>query len=84
MGITKARKAKNIYHTYLISGLTLCLFFQAMINMGVASGFFPTKGIPLPFFSYGGSSVVVTLAMMGILMNIAGQENKKENSLGIK
>ena len=75
-GITKARKAKNIYHTYLISGLTLCLFFQAMINMCVATGMAPTKGLPLPFFSYGGSSVIVTLAMIGILMNLFAVEDK--------
>lgn len=75
VGITKARKAKNIYHTYLISGLTLCLFFQAMINMCVATGIAPTKGLPLPFFSYGGSSVIVTLAMVGILMNLFAVED---------
>ncbi len=83
-GLTIARKSENKFNSYLASGITLCLFFQAIINMGVASGAFPTKGIPLPFFSYGGSSVIITLAMMGILMNIAGQENKKEISSGIK
>ena len=75
VGITRARRAKNIYHTYLISGITLCLFFQAMINMFVATGMAPTKGLPLPFFSYGGSSVIVTLAMIGILMNLFAMED---------
>ncbi|MBO7605500.1 MAG: cell division protein FtsW [Elusimicrobiaceae bacterium] len=75
VGITRARRAKNIYHTYLISGLTLCMFFQAMINMCVATGMAPTKGLPLPFFSYGGSSVIVTLAMIGILMNLFAVED---------
>ena len=75
VGITRARRAKNIYHTYLISGLTLCIFFQAMINMCVATGMAPTKGLPLPFFSYGGSSVIVTLAMIGILMNLFAVED---------
>ncbi len=75
VGITRARCAKNIYHTYLISGLTLCMFFQAMINMFVATGMAPTKGLPLPFFSYGGSSVIVTLAMIGILMNLFAVED---------
>ncbi len=75
VGITRARKAKNIYHCYLIAGLTLCLFFQAMINMSVATGLAPTKGLPLPFFSYGGSSVIVTLAMIGILMNLFSVED---------
>ena len=59
----------------MISGLTFCLFFQAMINMSVATGIAPTKGLPLPFFSYGGSSVIVTLAMIGILMNLFAVED---------
>ena len=75
VGITRARRTKNIYHTYIISGITLCLFFQAMINMFVATGMAPTKGLPLPFFSYGGSSVIVTLAMIGILMNLFAVED---------
>lgn len=77
-GLTIARSTENKFHSYLAAGLTLCLCLQAFINMGVAVGIFPTKGLPLPFFSYGGSSVIITLAMMGILMNIAGQENKKD------
>lgn len=77
-GLTIARTTENKFNSYLASGITLCLCFQAFINMGVAGGLFPTKGLPLPFFSYGGSSVIITLAMMGILMNIAGQSNKKD------
>ena len=77
-GLTIARTTENKFHSYLASGITLCLCLQAFINMCVAGGIFPTKGLPLPFFSYGGSSVIITLAMMGILMNIARQENKKE------
>lgn len=77
-GLTIARTTENKFHAYLASGITLCLCLQAFINMGVAVGVFPTKGLPLPFFSYGGSSVIITLAMMGILMNIARQEQKKE------
>ena len=75
VGIRRARRAKSIFNSYLIAGLTLCLFFQAMINMSVATGIAPTKGLPLPFFSYGGSSVIVTLAMIGILMNLFAVED---------
>lgn len=75
VGIRRARLAKNVFNSYLISGLTVCLFFQAMINMCVATGIAPTKGLPLPFFSYGGSSVIVTLVMMGILMNLFAVED---------
>ncbi|MBQ4494046.1 MAG: putative lipid II flippase FtsW [Elusimicrobiaceae bacterium] len=77
-GLTIARTTDNKFNSYLASGITLCLCLQAFINMGVAGGLFPTKGLPLPFFSYGGSSVIITLAMMGILMNIAGQGNKRD------
>ena len=52
--------------------LTICL--QAFINMGMAIGLGPTKGIALPFFSYGGSSVIMTLVMMGIILNMAASE----------
>ena len=74
-GIKRARLAKNVYNSYLIAGLTICMFFQAMINMCVAIGIAPTKGLPLPFFSYGGSSVIVTLVMIGILMNLFAVED---------
>ena len=74
-GIKRARLAKNVYNSYLIAGITICIFFQAMINMSVATGIAPTKGLPLPFFSYGGSSVIVTLVMIGILMNLFAVED---------
>ncbi|MDR1684746.1 MAG: putative lipid II flippase FtsW [Elusimicrobiota bacterium] len=73
-GITIARGAKSAFNSYLSAGITICLALQAFVNMSVACGLLPTKGLPLPFFSYGGSSVIVTLAMMGILMNIAAEE----------
>jgi cell division protein FtsW len=73
-GITLARAAKSVFNCYLMAGITLCLVLQAFVNMCVATGLVPTKGLPLPFFSYGGSSVIVTLAMMGILMNLAAVE----------
>jgi len=44
---------------------------QALINMSVVLGLAPTKGIPLPLISYGGSSLLSTLALMGILMNVS-------------
>ncbi len=79
-GITLARTAKNPFNSYLLAGLTLALCLQAFINMGVAIGLLPTKGLPLPFFSYGGSSVIITLAMMGIIMNLSAVEKQKVNS----
>jgi cell division protein FtsW len=56
---------------YLGLGITLCLVLQAMLNIGVALGLCPTKGVPLPFLSYGGSSLVVSLVSLGVLLNIS-------------
>lgn len=79
-GISLAAAAKNVFNSYLMAGITICLSLQAFVNMCVAAGLLPTKGLPLPFFSYGGSSVIITLAMMGILMNLAAVEAKDNES----
>jgi len=52
-------------------GITIWLVVQAMLNMAVTLGLMPTKGIPLPFLSYGGSSLVVSLCALGVLLNIS-------------
>jgi cell division protein FtsW len=79
-GITLAARAKSAFNGYLMAGITLCICLQAFVNMSIAAGLLPTKGLPLPFFSYGGSSVIVTLAMMGILMNLAAVERAAEKN----
>jgi cell division protein FtsW len=56
---------------YLALGITTLILVQAFFNMSVVLGIFPTKGFPLPMISYGGSSLLVTLALMGILMNVS-------------
>lgn len=75
-GVRAALRAKDSFNSTLILGITLTITLQAFFNMGVAIGLLPTKGLPLPFFSYGGSSVIVTLCMMGILANLSAEENK--------
>ena len=55
-------------------GVTTWITAQAVINIGAVIGVLPVTGIPLPFISFGGSSLVITLSAMGILMNIALQE----------
>ncbi len=55
----------------LASGITGLIGFQALVNLGVVTGLLPTKGIPLPLISYGGSSMVFTLISIGILFNIS-------------
>jgi cell division protein FtsW len=69
-GITISIKAPDSFGRLLGFGLTSMLVLQAMMNMGVVIGCLPTKGLPLPFISYGGSSLLVSLAMVGILLNI--------------
>src|SRR6056297_40001 len=55
----------------LALGLTSCLVFQALVNMAVVAGMLPATGLPLPFFSHGGSSMVVSLIMGGLLINLS-------------
>ena len=54
-------------------GMTALIVAQALINMSVVLGLMPTKGIPLPFVSYGGSSLFITLACVGVLLNVSKQ-----------
>ena len=55
----------------LALGLTIAIGFQALMNITVVLGLGPTKGIPLPMISYGGSSLLATLASLGILLNVS-------------
>jgi cell division protein FtsW len=70
-GLTVARQAPDLLGSFLGIALTSMITLQALINMGVVLGFFPTKGLPLPFVSYGGSALVANCLAVGILMNIA-------------
>lgn len=67
----KAIKAKSNFAFFLSSGLTLFLVLPALINMGVVLGMLPTKGLVLPFISYGGSALVICLSAAGILLNLS-------------
>jgi len=72
-GIVIALNAYDLEGTYLALGLTLIIGVQAFLNMFIVTGLLPTKGLALPFFSYGGSSLVMNFVCVGILMNIAAQ-----------
>lgn len=61
------QKAPNLYQFLLVCGALLFIIFQAMINMGVSTGMLPTKGMSLPFISYGGSNLVVTYFLFGMI-----------------
>ncbi len=61
---------RDDFGRYLALGVTVMIVVQGFINMSVVLGMMPTKGIPLPMISYGGSSLLSTLALLGILMNV--------------
>ncbi|MDE3178131.1 MAG: putative lipid II flippase FtsW [Acidobacteriota bacterium] len=72
-GLKAAAGAPDGFGKLLAMGIIVLLVGQALVNMSVVIGLLPTKGIPLPFISYGGSSLVVNLAAAGILLNISRQ-----------
>ena len=72
-GVRASLRAPDRFGTYLALGITLFVVCQALINIAVATGLLPTKGMPLPYVSYGGSSLVVSLAMAGVLLNVSQQ-----------
>ena len=74
-GLRISRQSRDLFPRLVAAGISLTIGFQALINMGVASGLFPTKGMPLPFISFGGSSLVIALTGVGILASIS-RENK--------
>ncbi|MCX5701893.1 MAG: putative lipid II flippase FtsW [Candidatus Omnitrophica bacterium] len=70
-GLKIIKNTQDTFGYFLSLGLTLTIAFKAIINIGVSCGVLPTKGLPLPFISYGGSSFIFDLLTVGILMNIA-------------
>jgi cell division protein FtsW len=84
-GMRIAVKANDDFGRFTALGITLMISLQAVINLAVVTGSMPTKGIALPFISYGGSSLLVSSAMCGILVNIAhtsrNPRSKKKTAL---
>lgn len=70
-GWTISRESSDYFGSILALGITWLVMFQTLLNMAVASGLLPTKGLPLPFVSYGGTTLVFNLAAVGILLNIS-------------
>ncbi len=73
VGVRTALRAPDRFGTLVAAGVTAWVAGQAVVNMGAVTGMLPVTGVPLPFVSFGGSSLVVTMAAAGILLNIARQ-----------
>ena len=76
-GVRIARSAPNLFGTLLAAGITFTICLQAFFNVGMSIGLLPTKGIPLPFISFGGSSLLATMIGVGVLLNISRQANRE-------
>ncbi|EFH87317.1 putative lipid II flippase FtsW [Ktedonobacter racemifer] len=70
-GFRLARRTQDMYGALLATGITTWLILQAAVNIGATSAFIPYTGVPLPFISFGGTSLVISLAAVGILLNIS-------------
>jgi len=69
VGVLQLRRAPNLYQYLLVLGALLFITFQAIINIGVVTGCLPTKGMSLPFISYGGSNLVFMFTLIGLVLN---------------
>jgi cell division protein FtsW len=75
-GVKVALSARDLFGTYLALGATMVIGLQAFVNSGVVMGLLPTKGLTLPFISYGGSSVMINLACVGLLLSVARHQGR--------
>lgn len=76
-GIRAALQARDDYGMYLAFGISALFGVQALINLGVAMAMLPTKGLTLPFVSYGGSSLLVSAAAMGVLLSVSRGDEER-------
>ena len=83
-GFSIARRTENRFGALFATGLTIIIGLQAFINIGVVTGLLPTKGITLPFLSYGGSSLVISLVSVGIILNISRSASRSSPKTGQK
>ena len=72
-GLRIGLRAPDPFGGYLALGITVLIATQVVMNLGVVTGLLPTKGLPLPFLSFGGSALLVTMLSTGVLLNISQQ-----------
>ena len=70
-GLRIGLRAPDAFGAYLALGITVLLATQTLVNLGVVTGLLPTKGLPLPFISFGGSALLMTMLATGMLLNIS-------------
>jgi cell division protein FtsW len=78
MGLRVAMRCRHRVKRLIGLGVVIFLVGQSLLNIGVASGALPTTGLPLPFFSYGGSSCLSSLVLAGLLVRVARESNEAE------
>ena len=71
-----AKTAKDDLGSYIAAGIAGIFIFHMMENIGMTMGLLPITGVPLPFVSYGGSSLVTNLILIGILLSVSGRRKK--------
>ena len=71
-------KAQSQYSTLICFGVTAIIFFQTLFNVGAVLGLMPITGVTLPFISYGGSSLWVLLAAIGLVLNVTAEEKIRQ------
>ncbi|MBC8214592.1 MAG: FtsW/RodA/SpoVE family cell cycle protein [Candidatus Marinimicrobia bacterium] len=76
-GIKIAKHTPDAFGMYLSIGIVLYIMLYFLINVGYVTGLLPTTGLPMPFFSYGGTNTVITMSILGILLNISRYSNSK-------
>ncbi len=80
-GILIAKKTKDQFGQLLAFGITISIVFYAFVNVAVTTGVLPTTGLPLPFISYGGTSLIFLCVSVGILINIAFSNHLRQNGV---
>ncbi len=78
VAVMVALKARNIVHQLIAIGAMILIVGQSLLNIGVATGVLPTTGLPLPFFSYGGNSMIASLISAGLLIRVARESSEAE------